>query len=806
MVLPVAAFLAIKTTLAADGAKRRDLVEALESHKIGISILADRYPRDASIREVFEQVAALPEVLRPWGVRWIATRAPRGDLARVIYEALVLDGPAATGRVRVEASLALIRPIASVLPEAQAVRLIRPLWTLASAPSDPYSPSGHRSAASTALVGLLGVRRDIRPAIIDLVKSRPPRERPLILDLIARSVRTAGSEGSEAFREFVPLLGMTISETERFARIADLRERTKAEPRTNAQAHRFAPHRLRAIYRVLLIFHPVALLALAFHYPNLNSRLESLENFAGIPLEVGIALIAVMATIHVFTVQFATSRLPAAVARVTGEPWQLWGGYVSGAALVVATVVSQGVDGDRLWVAVEMLLLLDTLIWLGSALSRTFHRTGTAEACRVYMRRHMHNWRRAGRRLGVIQVRAAELKRAIDPLPFAGSGSAREIVGRDLIRIDASRRGIFLPVPRKISRILVNPIFAGPVYLQFSCGFGLIAAEAERLATVRIANGRLPARLEKRLAKVLRPTNASKIENVSSDAISLSALALRIADSGDLRLAEEVAENAAQVVVAHLGEAQQARARNSVGVRRNIDSEDSTETVYPVTPALRDVLDFLVQRVAEREGVWKTADVVVRRCLSSSTRDDRAAMILVSLIGDSRHDFPASPASEWLRHAGLNALQHDDDFAFQAAVRALRQRAQLFTGESSASRALVSLCAASLRLGPDRFDTAWTEAMQWLRASSSEVATRISLQVGASALDCGGFRAVVICAMQVVSDERFEILNNQTSYDRVFGEAALAELSAVDVGDTPTDRLEHFRDLVSAIRESSAIP
>lgn len=800
---PFIAALAVKSDPLIQETDVENLIEVLRSHEIATSVLVDRAPLDGSVKEDFRKVAALPGSLRPRGVQWLSSRTPLGELARVVYEALVLDGLAATGRARVEVSLTLVQRIAPALPEVQAAQLIKPLWRLASAPSDPYSPEGHRAGASTALARLIATRRDIRPAVVELLTNRTPRERALILDIVARSVRMMGRTSPDAFRELVPSLKMTSSELDRFSQMSDLRERTMPDANHNGRERRYVPNRLRIALRVLYVLHPMAALGVAFWYvdrvqivdPFDNFNVLSLEN--GIPLEVGIALIALMATIHVFTVQFATARLPAAVARVAGEPWQLWVGYVSAAALVAAIVAYPGSSRSEYWVVVETLLLFDTLIWLGITLSRTFHRTGTAEACRVYMRRHMHSWRRAGRQLGSFQVRAIELKQVVDPLPFAGFVGQREVVGHDLTRIDALRRGIFLPTPRSLSKVLAHPIFAGPGYLQFGDTFGVIVAQAGKVAIVRAGERRLPARLERRLARVLRPIRAKYIEDVSSDAITLAALAFQIAEAGDLRLAEEIADNAAQIVVSHLGEVQRARVRSATLAGLDLEGSD---IFYPVTPALRDTLEFLVQRVLEREGLWRSADVIVRRCLSASVRDDRASMILVSLIGDAGQEFPLSAAAEWLRRAGLSALQCDDDRAFEASVRSLGKLAGRFSGESRASRALVSLCAASLRLRPDGFDVSWSEIVQWLQGTADEVAARVSLQVGASALDCGGFRAVVVCARYASTDPRYDILLKQTSLERVPVEAALAELSGIDVGEVATDRLEHFRDVVSAVR------
>jgi hypothetical protein len=791
------AALAVKSGLVLEGAKVQDVVKVLSSDGLATSVLVDRVPMDGSAKENLGKVAELPEMLRARGVYWLHTRTPSGELARVVYEALVLDGPAATGAARVGVSLALVHRISHALPEAQAVQLIKPLWRLASAPSDPYSPAGHRAGASTALAGLIAARRDIRPAIVDLAANRSPRERVLILDIIARSVRMMGRTSSEAFRDFVSSLKMTVPELDRFALNSDLRERTRPDVGLSIPTRRFAPHHALTALRTLLVLLPIVVLGLAFRYET-DLDLEPLEELDGIPLEVGIALIALIATIQVFTVQFATARLPAAVARVIGEPWQLWGGYVSATALVVAIAVEPTSGQSELWVAVETLLLLGTLIWLGGTLSRTFRRTGTAEACRVYMRRHMHTWSRAGRRLGSFQVKAVELKRVVDPLPFAGGAGQREMLGYDLTRIEALCRGIFLPSPRHLSRLLKHSIFAGSGYLQLGSGFGLIVPQAERLAIVRVGEERLPKRLERRLARTLRPMPVKYIEDVSSDAITLAALALQVAASGDLRLAEEIAEDAAQVVVSHLGEAQRARVR--AAIRRGLDLEDGA-TVYPVTPVLLDTFAYLVRRVVEREMLWGTADVIVRRCLSASAGDDRAATILVSLIGDAGQEFPMTAAAKWLRHAGISALQCDDASAFESAVRSLGRLADKVPGESKASRSLVSLCAASLRLGSDKFDVAWSEVVRWVQKHGNDrVAARACLQVGSSALECGGFRAVVVCATHAASDARYKILLDQTSLDRVPVEAAIAELSGIDLGDVPTNQLEHFRDLVSAIR------
>lgn len=797
--VPLVAILAVKGHPEVEGSTVSDLAEVIRSHEIATDVLVYRFPSDSDAKKMLGQVADLPEILRVAGVLWLNARMSSSEIARVVFEVFVLDGIAASGDARVEVALALVRRGAPALPESQAIQLIMPLWRLASAPSDPYSPAGHRAGASTALMELIATRRDITESVVQFVAGRPIKDRSLALNIVARSVRAMGPTSSESFREFVRLLKLDGSELKRFSETSDLKTRTSPEAYQTNSVPSIASHHVTTIVRLLLVMHPVVIIGLALFFGERGVAFASVLDLDSVPLEIGVALIALIATIHVFTVQFASARLPAAVARVAGEPWQLWGGYISAISLVAAIILDRNPVESGFWAAVEVLLLLDFVGWLGSALSGTFHRTGAAEACRVYTRRHLSKWVRAGRRHGAFQARANELRRVVDPLPFAGTAGQRELLGFDLTRIEAAERGVFLPSPVRLSRFLAHSIFAGPGYLQFSSGFGLIVPQAGQLAIVRANDGRLPMHFERRLARVLQPISAKDIEDVSSDAIALAALALGISSSGDLRLAEEIAEDSAQIVVSHLLAVQHSRAR--AAALRLVDTEDGA-VVYPVTPALRDILDFLIRRVLEQETLWRTADVVIKRCLSVSLRGDHAATILTSLIVSAGESFPPSPAAEWLRHAGINALRCDDDFAFESVTRRLREIATRFTGESNASRALVSLCAASLRLRPERFDGAWGEIVLWLQGVGiHETASRVSLQVGAAALDCGGYRAVAICARQAATDERYAALLEQTSLERVRAEASLAELSGLDVGDVPTDRMEQFRDFVSTIRK-----
>lgn len=779
------------------------LLGALESHKIAFDVLTSSSVPSGTARSVLDQLSELPTPLRAYGAMWLrGQRSLEDELPLVVYTALALDGPASLGNARIDLVFSLMGPIAVGLTEPQAVGLVSPLWALASTPVDPYSPHTHRAGATGALVELAVARQEVLSHLLDRLPHFTGGQRQLALDILARSIRAKGQARGRAFMALVPRLGLSNSEWTRFCAIADARQRISA-PRASGRA-RVKGSRLRRAgtlaWRGLLVGIAPAVVMATWGLSRRTTLEVPFAPAAAIPMEVGIALIALIATINVFTVQLSTTRLPGTVARVSGQPWQLAAAY-AGALSVVALVILEPDPVPEMFRLGEAVLVLSALGWLGGALVGMFRRTDPADACGAYVRRNIHRWNRTGRRFGRAQWTALQLSRAVDALPFTGGSVQREMISSDLVRFEAPQRGILLPSRRRLATALADAAFDGDGYLQFTAGFGILVSEGETIALLRQSDPRVAARLEKALRKALRPLPAEDVENVSTQAVTLAALALEIAGSGDTRLAEAVAGQASAIVASHLASVQRSRSRAAERARGSVRDADRDEATaaFPIVPALKDLLRLLVAHLEGPSDVTEVAEGMLDRCLAAAGPGERVSLMLAGLIWDRRavgHEPDRAP--EWLRRAGVRALECGDDLAFQHIVRRLMEVAEV---NIEGVRAASSLCAASVRLRPGQFEEAWGKVEEWAGRDNRRSGTLVSLalHVGASALDCGGFSAGLVCARALSTAEQRATLAGLTSLDNVFGQSVAAQLWHIDVGDVPTDQLEFFRDLVLAL-------
>lgn len=722
----------------------------------------------------------------------------------MVHDALVLDGPASLGNARIDLVLSLIKSVAVGLTEPQAVALVSPLWALASTPVDPYIPNTHRAGAAGALVELTSVRQEVESHLVGRLPSWTGVQRQLALEVLARSIRAKGSARTQSFMALVPNLGLSRSEWERFCTVADARQRI-GSPRASGGARSKGSRSRRVAFlvgRVFLIGVAPATVAATWWLNRTTTFEMSFAPFEAIPLEAGIALVALIATINVFTVQLSTTRLPGTVARVSGQPWQLAAAYAF-AISIIALVILEPDPVPEVFRVGEAALMLGTLIWLAAGLVGIFRRTDPAVACDAFVRRNIHRWNRTGKRFGEIQWRSLQLSRAVDALPFTGGSVQREMISTELVRIEAPNRGIFLPARRRLARVLADAAFEEDGYLQFAVGFGILVSEGERVALIRQSESRVAASLERSLSKALRPNPAADVEDVSTQAVTLAALALEIAGTGDTRLAEAVAGQASTIVVSHLAHVQRSRLRAAERARRRPrgGTDDETGAVFPVVPALRDFLRILVAHLGGTPDVAAVAGGMLDRCLSAAGPSEHVPLMLAGLVSDRGPELEPERVSEWLRRGGVRALECGDDFAFERIVQQLMDLTDSPESDVAGVRAAASLCAASVRLRPAQFKEAWDGIEEWASRELSRLHNLVplALHVGASALDCGGFSAALACARALGTPDQRRAVSTLTNLDNVFGQSVAAQLSHIDVGDVPTDQLEYFRDLVLAL-------
>ncbi|WP_143465981.1 hypothetical protein [Kribbella sp. ALI-6-A] len=643
--------------------------------------------------------------------------------------------------------------------------------------------------------------------LAEMCKSLSGTKRADALDLLARSVRSKGAESAGSFVDVSSRLSLTRQEFERFADVADSSRRTAPALSTigsGRRTHSWTGFVATGVRLVAIVLPAPALVITAISEFR-RSDWEWLKHvpLAAMPLEGAIAIVALIATINVFTVQLSTQRLPGSVSRVAGQPWQLAGAYAAALSLLFATVYTPS-PTPKTWACLQAILLLMSVGWMAGAMTRIFHRTDPAEACKSYVDRYIRAWIRASTKFGATQWRGARLWKDIESLPFTGTGT-RHMMGHDVMQIHAPTRGMLMPSRRRARKILSNDIFADGGYIQFGSSFGLLVSAGDTTAYVRPpASRRLPVALANDLRRWLKPAEAGAIEDVSTQAVTLASLALTSAGGGDIRLGEAIAEQASRIVADHILRARSERAR----LRRKYNQDDDARfdatraDLYPLSPVLRDILSLIVSATKNAdEGVGKAADVLFNRCLAASGPEEQTPMMFVSILaGADIRQYKVERLTTWLRRAGVTALSLGQRDAFGLVVGKLREMAREPAFELLSVRSLAALGAACVRLDPQQFGTAWSSISDWASTTTDSVEpVRLAMQVGAAGLESGSFAVAFSCAESIVDQGSLPVLQKLTDLDHVFGEATAAQLMDADLGHVPTDALERFRDYAAML-------
>ncbi|GAA2474061.1 hypothetical protein GCM10009858_09310 [Terrabacter carboxydivorans] len=594
---------------------------------------------------------------------------------------------------------------------------------------------------------------------------------------------------------------LSNSEWLRFCDVAELNQRTFQEPirRTPTISISRRARVQRAMAGAIIAFSPIAVVALAQWLSWSQPKLFENLDVSGVPLDGAIALAALIATINVFTVQLSTTRLPSTVARVAGQPRALLGSYASALTLLGVTAY-QPKPRPTIWTVAELLLTGASLAWLAVALVWIFRRTDPAEACKVYVERNLHKWARAGREWGAIQWRAIQLERGLAALPFVETG-ASELIGHDVARFVAPTRGVLLPSRRLTKAVLRDATFAEGSRLHITSAMGIVVASGVPLAFLRPAGNRaLPRGIQKKVRALLAPLPAEPYEDVSTQTISLAALALRSAADGDTRLGEAIAEQSGRVLAIFLAGAQGQRDRYRHRFSSsNPDRASRGGDVFPVAPALRDLFTLLSTTHTAAPGASGVADVLLKLSLNASAAEDQAPTILLGVLAEVDRDAAAADRlCDWYRLAGICALEQRNAMTFQLILDKLERLTNEARVRLAAVRALVALAAASVRLDPEQVEKVWGVIRQ-IADQDPKAFAREVLQVGAVSLDGGAFPTSLSCAQWFHARTLVATLEERTGLDNVFAESAFAKLNSVRLGDSPTGALEAFRDFTRVV-------
>lgn len=812
----------------ADGVKFPQLGERLVNNVIARQLLLQSH---GSLRpsQAYDLVA--DETLGTSAISWILRHPGDAELAQRVHHDLVED-PLAAGRNRLIAAHRVLRGVVATLSDAQARAVLASVAIRARQPVDPYGDDAVNSAARSAFVDLVAARSELDKAAIDLVTADTPSPSGLApaAGLLAAALRRRPPDGGRALATAIREWSPSPDAARAFLRAADSLIAATPDPPTTRPRLPHAFQRVRNIIvrGLVVVIGPVSATAAGLWAYD-HRWVKPVVHFGAAE---AIAALTLLATVNVFTVQLSATRLPGPIARVAGQPRSI--GVAYSAVLTVIAIAlleptSARASAASAWAAAAAAAVFS--LALPVALLTFARRTDPARAARAYRRSTDAAHRTTGRHLGRLQAKAAEIRDLAADLDGIVLSVERERVGRR-VPIVARRRGFLLPSMRRLRRLAESPPFVtGDVRLRISAGVGTIVEQGEALAT--LAPGRnavVDPRIERQVRRALRLRRARGVDETTSAAVGLVALATELAERADFGTSRVVGQEAALIVASHVEEARDARRRllhrqlrateaaegqGDEAIGRGSASaaaaeRDRNRALVPVVPALRATTQAAaLQRLKGDRELFDVPELILGTLLDASQRAEATTSVLLFTIPNRAADITisASDVGELVTMAAVRSMETADLQALAIVRERLRQlhddermRAEL----SGVASVLTAICCWVL-------PTAAHEQLEWyadLTAEAASAGKRSALlgfcRIGAAAL-LSGLPSVALQAASAVrgvnpnlEHVRTTVLGDET---RVREETNSA-IRGRYLGDSPSDALKNFLDFIDDVSPS----
>jgi hypothetical protein len=791
-------------------------------------LLRDKPGRAEYLSELIDLAA--DETAGDWRspvVWWVKRHVRPADLARFVQDELVRPGRAALADRRLILLLRLAGHAAAALPDGDARAVIRTALACARKQVDPYAANGLTLVSRSVVTVLLEQRPELDEIVTSTLElqageSQMPPDRPLPVEarLLAIATRDRAPDFGSALSRAAVKAGFGPAQMEAAARLADA---PLARPPRLYEAERI-PAPLAAVMFVMGRGLPwLTPVVVAASVGAVTHHLQWAPAHTMISLGDSIALLALLAAVNVFTVQLSASRLPGVIARSAGQPWELFFSYSAALMLLGLSVFrahAAWLVAATSWAALAALVLYSAGLPL--AMFRLLRRTDAGRAAGGYVARTLPMARVAGRRLGRIQARAAEMREALETVP-AVRMSPDAFAGEWSRNIAARARGFFLPSRAGMRRLLADGMFGGGMRLRVFAGLGTIVGNGEDTAALIPARDQtIPQSLARRARRTLRTRSCSRVEDVATGAIALTQMALDLANAGDIGTSRTVTQNVVRLVAQHTAAARRARtqmfrrqelrARAAAGGLRGAaqaaqaSARARDTSIVPVVPALRDSLRVAVQgRLESRKDLFNVPGTVLEQLLSSSGQAEAAvSMVTFSVPAEAdKSTAGSSVAAELLRIAGVRALELRDSTAFEQVLDQLARHssngAETWEATEVTGLLAATACRFDVRLAQRAIERALAQIAVGPAGDASAAALAawrrliVLWRAGAAGLACGAMSVAVHAANKLFEFHGQDALDAMASdRGRIAWEAARSNLRNGYLGDQPEDALTNF--------------
>jgi hypothetical protein len=758
---------------------------------------------------------------------WAKRRVGPAELTSFLQAELVRTPSSAIVGRRLILLLRLAGYAAAALPEADAREVVRTALACSRRQVNPYGDSGLTLTARSAVTVLLQQRPELDEILIRALElqagptqMQPGQPLPVEARLLAFAIRNRTRDFGAALTRVAASARFGPEQMQAAGRLADAPIARPARIRQAPRPWGPAQPAVSATARVLPWLAPMAVAAGAGVATHL---LRWAPAPATVSLGDSIALLTLLAAVHVFTVQLSASRLPGVIARSAGHPWELFLSYSAALTLLVLSVFrarAAWLAAAASWSALAALALFAAGVV--PAMFRLLRRTDAGQAAQGYVTRTLPSARAAGRKLGRSQARAVEMREALDADPgvrvsldaFAGEWSQV---------IAARRRGFFMPRKAGLRRLLASSAFGGGMRMRVFAGPGTIVDAGEDMVSLIPARDQtISSALARQARRTLRTRTSRRVEDVATGAVALTQMALDLEDAGDIGTARTVAQSVVRLVTEHVAAARRARtqmfrrqeqraaaaAADLPGISQADEASARARDNSPVpgAPALRDSLRIAVQgRFEGTRSLLNIPAIVTRQLLSGSGRAESAVtMATFSVPREARESALGSRrAAEMLRIAGLRALELNDSMAFGQVLGQLDK----FSGDGTGRGDEIDI-TAMLASTACRFDTrlvvratdraiAQIPAGQAGNAAASAQAAwlqgTVLWRTGAAGLACGAMSVAVHAAHKAFELHVQDTVRTMASkQELITGEAARSDIHGGYLGDQAKEALASF--------------
>lgn len=688
---------------------------------------------------------------------------------------------------------------------------------------NPYEPSGHKIAARSLVQGLLEQRPELDERIFSTLKLQahdaelPSATLPIEIQLLAVALRNRANGVGTTFANAILSANFDMSRAESVARLADstvaptpivhsMGKHTARRALSTLWLQRFTPWLVPPTATAALV---IATRELA--WPAIKFSLGMAE---------AIAILALLVTVNVFTVQLSASRLPGIIARNAGRPWQLLFSYSS--ALTLLTIVgAKEFLSDSFPDSKEAIgwgSLFAFVLSIGSLLPAMFlllRMTDAARASANYLTAMASFARATGRDMGRIQAKAILLNSSLDSFP-AATVAIDTTTGEWRTDILGRRRGFFSPSIATLRKLLNRKEFMQGMRLQLIAGVGTIVDSGVTVASLIPPKDRAVSdRLVKAANRVFSIRSSRRIEDLASGSVALTQISLDLARTGDTGTAHAVAQNALRLLSQHLSASREARISTIrsfriwsglPGAGTNIEDD-----IAPANPALRDVVRIVVHaRLSSEHDRLDILETFIRPIFSMTLADDAAGLVATFGVPQDIAKIPAGirPASELLRLAGVRALELRSRMLFNEVLNRLASLGQEKTCANQVANTCSELAATAAAFNP-RWSIYATRIMAKLLTGMdggkenpmSQLHARLLWRIGSAGLTCGAISVALNSAKLIWLGGKYNSVMEMASDEDVLSyEEAHSKMQGGYLGRSPKDSLATCGTFLSQLR------